>query len=89
MPNPDFDIMDKRMNDLTNKKFGRWTVLSFGGRTATRDRVWNCRCECGTEKHSYCANRSDANPPGWAVRWFIVANLVLVAASLAHWIATR
>lgn len=50
MPNPAFDIMDKRMNDLTNKKFGRWTVLSFGGRTATRDRVWNCRCECGTEK---------------------------------------
>jgi hypothetical protein len=39
--------------------------------------------------NQYRAHRSDANPPAWAVRWFIVLNLATVAASLAHWIATR
>lgn len=44
--------------DLAGKKFGRWTVLSLsehksweqkGGVTAFQF-IWNCRCECGTEK---------------------------------------
>lgn len=31
--------------DITGKRFGRWTVLSYAG-----DRKWNCRCNCGTER---------------------------------------
>lgn len=35
------------MHDLTDRKFGRWTVLRLhcGGEKA----MWLCRCECGTE----------------------------------------
>ena len=32
--------------DLTNSKFGRWTVISFGGYVKT-NAVWTCRCDCG------------------------------------------
>jgi hypothetical protein len=31
--------------DMTGKKYGKWTVLSHA-----RDKRWNCRCDCGTEK---------------------------------------
>jgi len=31
--------------DLTGRKFGRWTVLSYSGK-----HMWKCRCECGVEK---------------------------------------
>lgn len=34
--------------DLTGRRFGRWTVLSFAG--YERCAVWNCRCDCGNEK---------------------------------------
>lgn len=34
--------------DLTGKRFGRWTVLSFAGRRQ-RHSLWLCRCECGGE----------------------------------------
>lgn len=31
--------------DLTGKKFGEWTVVSYAGKS-----MWNCVCSCGTEK---------------------------------------
>lgn len=34
--------------DLTNSRFGRLIVLSFGGQTRYRNAKWNCLCECGT-----------------------------------------
>lgn len=38
-------------NDLTNKKFGRWTVLyKTDKRTKNGGVLWHCRCDCGNEK---------------------------------------
>lgn len=38
-----------QLQDLTGKRFGRWTVLS---RAPNRDKevYYNCRCDCGTER---------------------------------------
>lgn len=36
--------------DLTNQKFGRWTVLYRNGSSKDGQALWHCRCECGTEK---------------------------------------
>jgi hypothetical protein len=39
----------RKRNELTGMKFGRWTVLRFGGRRGWAS-TWVCRCECGTVK---------------------------------------
>lgn len=36
--------------DLTGKKFNRWTVLNYSHSNEHRMAYWNCRCECGTER---------------------------------------
>jgi hypothetical protein len=36
--------------ELTGRDFGRWSVLSFHGKNAIGELLWNCRCECGTER---------------------------------------
>jgi len=37
--------------DLLGKVFGRWTVISFGGKHPAGKRLlWNCRCICGNIK---------------------------------------
>jgi len=36
--------------DLTSKKFGRLTVLSFQGRNKQYDSLWSCVCECEKTK---------------------------------------
>lgn len=41
--------MPKFIN-LTNKQFGRWTVLRQGPTSSSGRLLWECRCECGTEK---------------------------------------
>lgn len=42
------------LDDITGKKFGRWTVLYENGRLMEpRGRIvplWRCRCECGEER---------------------------------------
>lgn len=39
-------------NDLTSKKFGRWTVLyKTNERTKNRNIIYHCKCECGNEKN--------------------------------------
>lgn len=41
------------MEDLTGKRFGRLTVMSFNSKekTATQYKTyWNCKCDCGNEK---------------------------------------
>ena len=41
-------LSSKRMEDLSGKKFGRWTVIERDDNR--RDKVfWKVRCECGTE----------------------------------------
>lgn len=49
------DAGDAVLEDLTGRKFGRWTVIerapnrvSKSGKT--RSIMWKCRCECGVEK---------------------------------------
>ena len=37
-----------KFRDLTGKRFGRLTVISFGG-YAKKLTKWKCRCDCGTE----------------------------------------
>ena len=36
--------------DLTNQKFGRWTVLYRTTSINNRDTTWMCRCDCGVER---------------------------------------
>lgn len=41
-------MLSSRVQDLTGKRFGAWTVLSYGGRSQRGNCVlWNCRCDCG------------------------------------------
>ena len=48
--NVDLRQRGKPKDDLTGKKFGLLTVLSFSHMDKHRHSVWNCKCECGTEK---------------------------------------
>jgi hypothetical protein len=36
-----------RLNDLTNQKFGRLTVVSRAPNDKSTNTMWNCACECG------------------------------------------
>ena len=36
-------------NDITNKKFGRLTVICESGRNQSREVLWKCKCECKNE----------------------------------------
>lgn len=38
------------MEDLTGKQFGRWMVISYSGKDKHGCALWNCKCECGTER---------------------------------------
>lgn len=38
------------MIDLTDKPFGRWTVLSFARSEKGKGSIWLAQCECGTER---------------------------------------
>jgi len=39
------------MDDLTGRRFGRWTVIGFAGyRNGKHHTAWRCRCECGNER---------------------------------------
>lgn len=46
----DLQRRDKPKDDLTGQKFGLLTILSFSHMDKNRHSVWNCKCECGTEK---------------------------------------
>ena len=35
-----------RIVDITNKRFGRWTVIGFF-ETKNHNTYWNCLCDCG------------------------------------------
>lgn len=36
-----------KVEDLTGQKFGRWTVISQGPSTSSRETRWWCKCDCG------------------------------------------
>jgi hypothetical protein len=39
-----------KRDDLTGKRFGRYTVIAFSHRDKLGKIYWLCRCDCGTEK---------------------------------------
>lgn len=38
------------MEDLSNKTYGDWTVLTFVGTNKNRQAIWHCKCTCGEEQ---------------------------------------
>lgn len=74
---PAVERRGRKMIDLTGRTFFNWEVLSFAGRRSGRS-MWNCRCECGTErvvdgyslryhlsKSCGCRPGKRAAQPGW------------------------
>lgn len=49
-PNPAIFIMAHARNyiDLTGRRFGRLTILSFEDRNENGNAIWRVRCDCGT-----------------------------------------
>ena len=37
----------RRIEDLTGRRFGRWTVLAYAGVNKRRGARWTCLCDCG------------------------------------------
>lgn len=42
--------------DLTGRRYGRWTVVRFHGTGPSYNDRWWCRCDCGTEKSVGASN---------------------------------
>ena len=42
-------MINRKIDDLTGKKFGRLTVIGRDDR-GTRKTYWNCLCDCGNVK---------------------------------------
>ena len=53
------------MNDITNKKFGRWTVIKFAY-IKNRHTYWLCKCNCGKKKNvsSYTLTNGESKSCG-------------------------
>ena len=45
-----------KANDLTGKRYNRWTVLRRSGSTKNGHAVWLCRCDCGQEREVLANN---------------------------------
>jgi len=43
-------LRHRKIKDLTNKVFGRWTVVSYSDMDQYRASFWLCRCICGNLK---------------------------------------
>jgi hypothetical protein len=44
--------MNTNFIDMTDRRFGRWTVVRPGERDRSGVRRWVCRCDCGTVKET-------------------------------------
>lgn len=42
--------MHYNTTDITDEKFGRWSVIKYSHSNSNRETFWICRCECGTIK---------------------------------------
>ena len=63
--------------DLTNKRFGRWTVLyKTDKKTKNRTNIWHCRCDCGNEKDvdSYTLKSGQSKSCGCIQKEFLKEN---------------
>ena len=45
-----YKIAGKNLVDLTEQKFGKWTVLYRATQNQSTHAIWHCKCECGTER---------------------------------------
>ena len=36
--------------DLTNMRFGRYTVIEFAGHSRNNQKMWKCKCDCGVTR---------------------------------------
>jgi hypothetical protein len=43
-------LSKQKVADLSGSRFGRWVVVSSAGTDGRGDAIWNCSCDCGTEK---------------------------------------
>lgn len=39
------------MQEIIGNKFGRWTVIRYIGKTNSRDKLYECKCDCGTVRN--------------------------------------
>jgi hypothetical protein len=53
--------LNHHFEDLTGKRFGRFTVLSLAGKPK-RAWLWNCRCDCGSLRKVPRGNLVRSNP---------------------------
>lgn len=37
--------------NLTEKRFGKWTVIKYAGKNKWKQNLWECKCDCGTVKN--------------------------------------
>lgn len=51
-----------RLNDLTGKRFGKWTVISRA-ENAGHHTMWNCVCDCGKHKKVYATHLTSGLSP--------------------------
>jgi hypothetical protein len=42
--------------EMLDRRFGRWTVIALHSTDAKGNRVWTCRCDCGTLKEVWQTN---------------------------------
>jgi len=49
------------LKDLTNKKFGKLTVLYPTDKYQNNHRLWHCKCDCGKELDIIGASLSSGN----------------------------
>ena len=50
------DSLEYLMLDLTDSRFGRWTVIRPDGRDGSNKVLWLCRCDCGATGHVTTGN---------------------------------
>lgn len=46
----DLRVLYPKVEDLTGRKFNKWTVLGFSHMNSINESMWFCRCECGKER---------------------------------------
>lgn len=50
---PKYDMISLLIRDIMDfigQRFGKWTVVDFIGRDAKSNKIYKCKCDCGTEK---------------------------------------
>ena len=55
--------MGRKREDLTGRRYGRLTVISYNEEVSKQKRLpyWNCKCVCGNEVIVYGGNLKNSN----------------------------